>query len=197
MALMQQAAQARTDAGLWGSENEWEDDFLPTQGEKRRPEPDGATIRRRLNTKTRRAWMRTSFPPGIRRSSKTATRTTRRRRRTSLLHRLSFVFRLTDSTPNLYLASENRRRSAPFRCMRSARAFPPICALTRRSRRRGADGAARALVGSDRARPQNRRDMAVVFCAAAFASHAAALARRLRRHDLFFHLNRIEGIANG
>lgn len=30
---MQQAAQARTDAGLWGSENEWEDDFLPTQGE--------------------------------------------------------------------------------------------------------------------------------------------------------------------
>ena len=33
MALTQQAAQARTDAGLWGSENEWEDDFLPTQGE--------------------------------------------------------------------------------------------------------------------------------------------------------------------
>ena len=27
------AAQARTDAGLWGSENEWEDDFLPAQGE--------------------------------------------------------------------------------------------------------------------------------------------------------------------
>ena len=33
MALTQQAAQARTDAGLWGSENEWEDDFLPAQGE--------------------------------------------------------------------------------------------------------------------------------------------------------------------
>ena len=33
MALTQQDAQARTDAGLWGSENEWEDDFLPAQGE--------------------------------------------------------------------------------------------------------------------------------------------------------------------
>ena len=29
MALTQQAAQARTDAGLWGSENEWKTTFCP------------------------------------------------------------------------------------------------------------------------------------------------------------------------
>ena len=83
MALMQQAAQARTDAGLWGSENEWEDDFLPAQGENGGLNLMWGDYQATIEYEDAARMMRTSFPPGIRRSSKTATRTTRRRRRTS------------------------------------------------------------------------------------------------------------------
>ena len=107
MALMQQAAQARTDAGLWGSENEWEDDFLPAQGEN-----GGlnlmwgdyqATIEyedaARMDAHVVSAGYQAFIENGDAHDEAEA--------ENILLHRLSFVFRLTDSTPNLYLASEN------------------------------------------------------------------------------------------
>ena len=101
MALMQQAAQARTDAGLWGSENEWEDDFLPAQGEN-----GGlnlmwgdyqATIEyedaARMDAHVVSAGYQAFIENGDAHDEAEAENV--------LLHRLSFVFRLTDSTPNL------------------------------------------------------------------------------------------------
>ena len=170
MALMQQAAQARTDAGLWGSENEWEDDFLPAQGEN-----GGlnlmwgdyqATIEyedaARMDAHVVSAGYQAFIENGDAHDEAEAENV--------LLHRLSFVFRLTDSTPNLYLASENPEaiRAVTVHKVGAGVLSADLCAYA-------------ALVGAvltallvlswdqtERGR-KNRRDMAVVLCAAAFA----------------------------
>ena len=198
MALMQQAAQARTDAGLWGSENEWEDDFLPTQGEN-----GGlnlmwgdyqATIEyedaARMDAHVVSAGYQAFIENGDAHDEAEAENV--------LLHRLSFVFRLTDSTPNLYLASENPEaiRAVTVHKVGAGVLSADLCAYA-------------ALVGAvltallvlswdqtERGR-KNRRDMAVVLCAAAFACMPLLWRGVYDGHDLFFHLNRIEGIANG
>ena len=198
MALMQQAAQARTDAGLWGSENEWEDDFLPAQGEN-----GGlnlmwgdyqATIEyedaARMDAHVVSAGYQAFIENGDAHDEAEAENV--------LLHRLSFVFRLTDSTPNLYLASENPEaiRAVTVHKVGAGVLSADLCAYA-------------ALVGAvltallvlswdqtERGR-KNRRDMAVVLCAAAFACMPLLWRGVYDGHDLFFHLNRIEGIANG
>ena len=165
MALMQQAAQARTDAGLWGSENEWEDDFLPTQGEN-----GGlnlmwgdyqATIEyedaARMDAHVVSAGYQAFIENGDAHDEAEA--------ENILLHRLSFVFRLTDSTPNLYLASENPEaiRAVTVHKVGAGVLSADLCAYA-------------ALVGAvltallvlswdqtERGR-KNRRDMAVVLC---------------------------------
>lgn len=198
MALTQQAAQARTDAGLWGSENEWEDDFLPAQGEN-----GGlnlmwgdyqATIEyedaARMDAHVVSAGYQAFIENGDAHDEAEA--------ENILLHRLSFVFRLTDSTPNLYLASENPEaiRAVTVHKVGAGVLSADLCAYA-------------ALVGAvltallvlswdqtERGR-KNRRDMAVVLCAAAFACMPLLWRGVYDGHDLFFHLNRIEGIANG
>ena len=198
MALTQQAAQARTDAGLWGSENEWEDDFLPAQGEN-----GGLNLMwgdyqvtieyedaARMDAHVVSAGYQAFIENGDAHDEAEAENV--------LLHRLSFVFRLTDSTPNLYLASENPEaiRAVTVHKVGAGVLSADLCAYA-------------ALVGAvltallvlswdqtERGR-KNRRDMAVVLCAAAFACMPLLWRGVYDGHDLFFHLNRIEGIANG
>ena len=198
MALMQQAAQARTDAGLWGSENEWEDDFLPTQGEN-----GGlnlmwgdyqATIEyedaARMDAHVVSAGYQAFIENGDAHDEAEAENV--------LLHRLSFVFRLTDSTPNLYLASENPEaiRAVTVHKVGAGVLSADLCAYAALA---GAVLTALLVLSwnqTERGR-KNRRDMAVVLCAAAFACMPLLWRGVYDGHDLFFHLNRIEGIANG
>lgn len=198
MALMQQAAQARTDAGLWGSENEWEDDFLPAQGEN-----GGlnlmwgdyqATIEyedaARMDAHVVSAGYQAFIENGDAHDEAEAENV--------LLHRLSFVFRLTDSTPNLYLASENPEaiRAVTVHKVGAGVLSADLCAYAALA---GAVLTALLVLSWDQTERgrKNRRDMAVVLCAAAFACMPLLWRGVYDGHDLFFHLNRIEGIANG
>lgn len=198
MALTQQAAQARTDAGLWGSENEWEDDFLPTQGEN-----GGlnlmwgdyqATIEyedaARMDAHVVSAGYQAFIENGDAHDEAEAENV--------LLHRLSFVFRLTDSTPNLYLASENPEaiRAVTVHKVGAGVLSADLCAYAALA---GAVLTVLLVLSWDQTERgrKNRRDMAVVLCAAAFACMPLLWRGVYDGHDLFFHLNRIEGIANG
>ena len=182
MALMQQAAQARTDAGLWGSENEWEDDFLPTQGEN-----GGlnlmwgdyqATIEyedaARMDAHVVSAGYQAFIENGDAHDEAEA--------ENILLHRLSFVFRLTDSTPNLYLASENPEaiRAVTVHKVGAGVLSADLCAYAALV---GAVLTALLVlsVGSDRARPQKPPGYGGGALRGGVCLHAAALARRLRR----------------
>ena len=198
MALTQQAAQARTDAGLWGSENEWEDDFLPAQGEN-----GGlnlmwgdyqATIEyedaARMDAHVVSAGYQAFIENGDAHDEAEAENV--------LLHRLSFVFRLTDSTPNLYLASENPEaiRAVTVHKVGAGVLSADLCAYAALA---GAVLTALLVLSWDQTERgrKKRRDMAVVLCAAAFACMPLLWRGVYDGHDLFFHLNRIEGIANG
>ena len=107
MALMQQAAQARTDAGLWGSENEWEDDFLPTQGENGGLNLMWGDYQATIEYEDAARMDAHIVSAGYQAFIENGDAHDEAEAENVLLHRLSFVFRLTDSTPNLYLASEN------------------------------------------------------------------------------------------
>lgn len=197
MALEQQAAQARTDAGLWGSENEGEEFFLPAQGEDGGlnlmwgtyqviVEYDGAET---ADVRVVSAGCQTFIENG---------EVHEEMEENGGFDQLSFSFDLTDSAPNIYLASENPEDIVAVTVHKAGTGVlsADLCAYAALI---GAVLTALLVLSWDQTERghKNRRDMAVVLCAAAFACMPLLWRGVYNGHDLFFHLNRIEGIANG
>ena len=198
MAQEQREAQARTDAGLWGSEHEWETFFLPAQGENGGlnlmwgsyqviVEYDGAET---ADVRVVSAGYQTFIENGEVHEEMGE--------ENGGLDQLSFGFDLTDSTPNLYLASENPEDIVAVTVHKAGAGVlsADLCAYAALA---GAVLSALLALSWDQTERgrKNRRDAAVVLCAAAFACMPLFWRGIYNGHDLFFHLNRIEGIASG
>lgn len=198
MALEQQAAQARTDANLWGTDEDSVEPFRQAQNE------DGG-----LNL----TWGRYEVTVDYDGAAKADVRVVsagyqafiengevheEMEEENGRFEQLSFGFNLTDSTPDLYLASENPEDIVGVTVHKAGAGMfsADLCAYA-------------ALVGAvltvlltlswdktERGR-KNRRDAMILVCAAAFACMPLLWRGVYDGHDLLFHLNRIEGIASG
>ena len=198
MALEQQAAQARTDANLWGTDEDSVEPFRQAQNE------DGG-----LNL----TWGRYEVTVDYDGAAKADVRVVsagyqafiengevheEMEEENGRFEQLSFGFNLTDSTPDLYLASENPEDIVGVTVHKAGAGVfsADLCAYA-------------ALVGAvltvllalswdktERGR-KNRRDAMILVCAAAFACMPLLWRGVYDGHDLLFHLNRIEGIASG
>lgn len=198
MALEQQAAQARTDANRWGTDEDSVEPFRQAQNE------DGG-----LNL----TWGRYEVTVDYDGAAKADVRVVsagyqafiengevheEMEEENGRFEQLSFGFNLTDSTPDLYLASENPEDIVGVTVHKAGAGVfsADLCAYA-------------ALVGAvltvllalswdktERGR-KNRRDAMILVCAAAFACMPLLWRGVYDGHDLLFHLNRIEGIASG
>ncbi|MFR6375426.1 MAG: hypothetical protein ACLUN5_02550 [Oscillospiraceae bacterium] len=198
MALEQQAAQARTDANLWGTDEDSVEPFRQAQNE------DGG-----LNL----TWGRYEVTVDYDGAAKADVRVVsagyqafiengevheEMEEENGRFEQLSFGFNLTDSTPDLYLASENPEDIVGVTVHKAGAGVfsADLCAYA-------------ALVGAvltvllalswDKTERgcKNRRDAMILVCAAAFACMPLLWRGVYDGHDLLFHLNRIEGIASG
>ena len=198
MALEQQAAQARTDANIWGTDEYAVEPFRQAQGE------DGG-----LNL----MWGKYEVMVDYDGAEKADVRVVSAGYQAFIengevheemgeedggLEQLSFGFNLTDSTPDIYLASENPEDIIGVTVHKAGAGVfsADLCAYA-------------VLIGAvltvllalswdqtGRGR-QNRRDAMILVCAAAFACMPLLWRGVFDGHDLLFHLNRIEGIASG
>ena len=198
MALEQQAAQARTDANIWGTDEYAVEPFRQAQGE------DGG-----LNL----MWGKYEVMVDYDGAEKADVRVVSAGYQAFIengevheemgeedgrLEQLSFGFNLTDSTPDIYLASENPEDIIGVTVHKAGAGVfsADLCAYA-------------VLIGAvltvllalswdqtERGR-QNRRDAMILVCAAAFACMPLLWRGVFDGHDLLFHLNRIEGIASG
>ena len=198
MALEQQAAQARTDANIWGTDEYAVELFRQAQGE------DGG-----LNL----MWGKYEVTVDYDGAEKADVRVVSAGYQAFIengevheemgeedggLEQLSFGFNLTDSTPDIYLASENPEDIIGVTVHKAGAGVfsADLCAYA-------------VLIGAvltvllalswdqtERGR-QNRRDAMILVCAAAFACMPLLWRGVFDGHDLLFHLNRIEGIASG
>lgn len=197
MAREQLEAQERTEAGLWGSEEETGDDFLPAQGENGglnlmwgsyqvTVDYDGAA---KADVRVVSAGYQAFIENGE--ASEEAGE------ENAGLEQLSFVFNLTDSTPGVYLASENPEDIAAVTVHKVGAGVlsADLCAYAALI---GAVLTALLVLSWDKTERgrKNRRDAAIVLCAAAFSCMPLLWRGVFDGHDLLFHLNRIEGIAS-
>ena len=198
MALEQQAAQARTKANLWGTDEYAVEPFRQAQGEEGglnlmwgqyevTVDYDGAAT---ADARVVSAGYQAFIENGEVHEEMGA--------EDGRLERVSFGFNLTDSTPDIYLASENPADIVGVTVHKAGAGVfsADLCAYA-------------VLVGAvltvllvlswdktERGR-KNRRDAMILVCAAAFACMPLLWRGVFDGHDLLFHLNRIEGIASG
>ncbi len=198
MALEQQAAQARTEANLWGTDEYAVEPFRQTQGEdgglnlmwghyEVTVDYDGAAT---ADARVVSAGYQAFIENGEVHEEMGA--------EDGRFERVSFGFNLTDSTPDIYLASENPADIVGVTVHKAGAGVfsADLCAYA-------------VLVGAvltvllvlswdktERGR-KNRRDAMILVCAAAFACMPLLWRGVFDGHDLLFHLNRIEGIASG
>ena len=198
MALEQQAAQARTEANLWGTGEYNIEPFREAEGEngglnlmwgryRVTVEYDGA---KSMDVHVVSAGYQAFIENGDAHEEAWDGDVGFRR--------LNFVFNLTDSAPEVWLASENPDEIAAVTVHKVGTGVlsADLCAYA-------------ALIGAvmtvllvlswdktERGR-RNRRDALVIVCAAAFACMPLLWRGVFDGHDLLFHLNRIEGIASG
>ena len=198
MALEQQAAQARTEANLWGTDEYAVEPFRQAQGEdgglnlmwghyEVTVDYDGAAT---ADARVVSAGYQAFIENGEVHEEMGA--------EDGRFERVSFGFNLTDSTPDIYLASENPADIVGVTVHKAGAGVfsADLCAYA-------------VLVGAvltvllvlswdktERGR-KNRRDAMILVCAAAFACMPLLWRGVFDGHDLLFHLNRIEGIASG
>ena len=198
MALEQQAAQARTEANLWGTDEYAVEPFRQAQGEdgglnlmwghyEVTVDYDGAAT---ADARVVSAGYQAFIENGEVHEEMGA--------EDGRFERVSFGFNLTDSTPDIYLASENPADIVGVTVHKAGAGVfsADLCVYA-------------VLVGAvltvllvlswdktERGR-KNRRDAMILVCAAAFACMPLLWRGVFDGHDLLFHLNRIEGIASG
>ena len=198
MALEQQAAQARTEANLWGTDEYAVEPFRQAQGEdgglnlmwghyEVTVDYDGAAT---ADARVVYAGYQAFIENGEVHEEMGA--------EDGRFERVSFGFNLTDSTPDIYLASENPADIVGVTVHKAGAGVfsADLCVYA-------------VLVGAvltvllvlswdktERGR-KNRRDAMILVCAAAFACMPLLWRGVFDGHDLLFHLNRIEGIASG
>ena len=198
MALEQQAAQARTEANLWGTDEYAVEPFRQAQGE------DGG-----LNLMWGQYEVTVDYDGAATADARVVSAGYQAFIENGEVHeemgaedgrfeRVSFGFNLTDSTPDIYLASENPADIVSVTVHKAGAGVfsADLCAYA-------------VLVGAvltvllvlswdktERGR-KNRRDAMILVCAAAFACMPLLWRGVFDGHDLLFHLNRIEGIASG
>ena len=204
MAQEQLEAQERTEAGLWGSEEETGDDFLPAQGEngglnlmwgsyRVTMDYDGAA---KADVRVVSAGYQAFIENGEASEEAGAENAGALRGQWKLIL-LSFVFNLTDSTPGVYLASENPEDIAAVTVHKVGAGVlsADLCAYAALI---GAVLTALLVLSWDKTERgrRNRRDAAIVLCAAAFSCMPLLWRGVFDGHDLLFHLNRVEGIAS-
>ena len=111
-----------------------------------------------------------------------------------------FAFALTDSAPGVLLAGA-LPQGAQITAVRVHRAGAGVFSrdLAAYALLAGLVLTALLALSWDRgeAGPSRRRDAMILVCAALFASMPSLTGGMINGHDLFFHLNRIEGIASG
>ena len=198
MALEQRAAQARTEANLWGTDEYAVEPFREAQGEN-----GGLNL----------MWGRYEVMVDYDGAAKADVRVVSAGYQAFIengevheemgeengrLEQLSFGFNLTDSTPDIYLASENPEDIVGVTVHKAGAGMfsADLCAYAVLI---GAVLTVLLVLSWDRTERgrKNRRDAMVLVCAAAFACMPLLWRGVFDGHDLLFHLNRIEGIASG